>query len=472
MKVKSKQFIPSARIAVRDAQLQAAVATSTTNSDQARQAAMFAFGHAHGEQMRQQAAAAKRRALNNLPELLERAEAAMQANGIQVLWAEDGPEACQHVLDIARRHGTRRVVKSKSMLTEEIALNAALETAGIAVFETDLGEYIVQLAGEPPSHIVGPALHMSKETIRDLFVRELDMPPTDSAEAMTQFVRQRLRRQFLDADMGISGGNFIIAETGTLCLATNEGNGRMATSLPPVHVAVVGIEKIVETPEDYATLAQILARSSTGQTVTVYNHMISGPRRADEADGPEHVYVILVDNGRSAIYDGDYAEALACLRCGACLNTCPVYRATGGHAYGWVYSGPIGAIVTPLLAGLEHASPLPYASSLCGKCKAVCPVDIDIPRMLLALRRDLVEQGHGAPLWNLGMRGWALASRSPRLFDLGSRALRWGARLAPRRLPGPAGGWTRYRDLPPTPPKSFRHLWQEHQGDDEHEQSR
>lgn len=474
MKVTANNFIPSAQIAIRDPQLIAAITTSTTNSDNARQRAMAIAGHEHGEFMRQQAAAAKRRALNHLADRLEQAEAAMQANGITVLWAEDDAEARQIVLDIAQQHGTKRIVKSKSMLTEEIALNPALIAQGIEVYETDLGEYIVQLADEPPSHIVGPALHMSKDTIGDIFVRELGMPPTDNAEEMTWFVRGQLREQFLSADMGISGGNFIIAETGTLCLATNEGNGRMVTSLPPVHVALVGIEKIVERPEDYATLAQILSRSSTGQAVTVYNHMISGPRRSDEHDGPDHVYVILVDNGRSAMYASEYAEALACLRCGACLNTCPVYRAVGGgHAYGSVYSGPIGAIVTPLLTGLENASPLPYASSLCGKCKSVCPVDIDIPRMLLALRRDLVQQGHAALLWTLGMRGWAVGARSPRLFDLGGRAIRIGSRLAPhlgpQQLPGPAGGWTRYRDLPPAPQKSFRQLWQERQGDDQHE---
>ena len=470
MKVKANDFIPSAQVAISNHQLQAAITTSATNSDSQRLIAMSAFGHEHGEYMRQQAAEAKRRALNNLPDLLERAESNMQANGVQVLWAENSLEARQLVLDIARQHDTKRIVKSKSMLTEEIALNAALEAQNIEVYETDLGEYIVQLADEPPSHIVGPALHMSKETIRDIFVSELDMPPTDNAEEMTWFVREQLREKFLEADMGISGGNFIIAETGTLCLATNEGNGRMVTTLPPVHVAIVGIEKIVETPEDYATLAQILSRSSTGQTVTVYNHMISGPRRSEEEDGPDYVYVILVDNGRSDIYTSEYAEALACLRCGACLNTCPVYRAVGGgHAYGWVYSGPIGAVITPLLTGLENASPLPYASSLCGKCKAVCPVNIDLPRMLLALRRDLVEQGYSPLLWTLGMRGWSVANQSSRLFELGSRALSWGMRLAPRQLPGPARGWTRYRDLPPAAPNSFRQWWRECKGDKNHE---
>lgn len=476
MPINANNFIPIAQAALRNPHLQDAIALSTSNSANARVDAMFAAGFAHGEAMRQQAAAAKRRALRQLPELLEQAETRLRANGIEVLWAESGEEACQHVLAISKRFGVRSVVKSKSMLTEEIALNPVLEAQGIQVVETDLGEYIVQLAKEPPSHIVGPALHLSKETIRDLFVAELGMAPTDEAETMTQFVRQRLRRAFFQADMGISGGNFLIAETGTLCLATNEGNGRLVTSLPPVHVALVGIEKIVATLEDYATLAQILPRSSTGQPMTVYTHLINGPRRSDEADGPDHVIVILVDNGRSDIYTTDYAEALACLRCGACLNACPVYQSVGGHAYGWVYSGPIGAVVTPLLNGLEQATPLPHASSLCGKCKEVCPVDIDLPRMLLDLRRDLVERGHSPALWSLGMRAWAWASGSPGRFEWSGRALRLGMRLAPDRLPGPRlpgplGGWTAHRDLPSAAPKSFHQLWEEHQKAATHERS-
>ena len=470
MRVRANDFVSAARIAIRDPQLQVAVTASTTNSDTRRLEAMFAISHEHGEHMRRQAAEAKRRALRDLPQLLERAEANMLANGIQVLWAKDGPEACRLVLEIAQRHSAKRVVKSKSMLTEEIALNPALESQGLEVFETDLGEYIVQIAKEAPSHIVGPALHMSKNDIRDLFVRELGMSHTDNAEEMTQFVREILRQKFIEADIGISGGNFIIASTGSLCLSTNEGNGRMVTTLPPVHVAIVGIEKIVKTLDDYATLVQILARSSTGQTITVYNQMIHGPRRANEDDGPDHVYVILVDNGRSDIYQTKYAEVLACLRCGACLNACPVYRAAGGHAYGWVYSGPIGAVVTPLLTGLENARPLPYASSLCGKCKDVCPVDIDLPRMLLELRRDLIDQGHGALFWALAMRSWSMASQSPRLFEGGARAIRSGIRFVPPHLPGPVGDWTQYRDLPSVSSTSFRQLWRDYRKGKGHEQ--
>ena len=464
MEVKARDFIPAAQIALSDPALRAAVKRATDTAAQKRLATMFWAGRAHGDALRQQAAQARRRALRDLPALLEQAEATMQANGMHVLWAADGDEVRRLVLDIAQQHAVRRVVKSKSMVSEEVALNHALHDHGIDVLETDLGEFIVQLAGETPSHIVTPVIHKSKETIRDLFVRKLDMPPTDDAEAMTQFARRRLRRAFLEADMGISGGNFIIAETGALCLVTNEGNGRMVTTLPRVHVALVGIEKVIATVEDYATLTQILPRSSTGQTMTVYTQMIHGPRGADD-DGPEHVYVILVDNGRSDIYASGYAEALACIRCGACLNACPVYEATGGHAYGWVYSGPIGAVITPLLTGLENASPLPHASSLCGLCKEVCPVDIDLPRMLLDLRHDLDEAGHTPPAWKWGIHGWALVARSPRLFGLAARAAGLGGRFLPPSppLPPPLNGWTRTRDLPSFAPKSFRQLWADRQ---------
>lgn len=466
MKIQANNFIPTARIAIHDEDLQTAVSQGTNSAFTKRAAAMFADGEAHGETMRQQAAAIKRAALQRLPELLEQAEANMQANGIDVLWAVNGAAANQHVLDIARRHDVHAVVKSKSMVTEETGLNLALEKAGMDVLETDLGEFIVQLGEETPSHIVAPIVHKTKASIRDLLIEKAGMTPTDDVEEMTRFARRFLRQKFLEADMGVSGGNFIIAETGTLCLVTNEGNGRLVTSLPGVHVALVGIEKVIPTVEDYATLTQVLPRSATGQTMTVYTQMVNGPRRPEETDGPAHVYVILVDNGRSRIYNTDYAEALACIRCGACLNACPVYRVTGGHAYGWVYPGPIGAVLTPLFNGLEQASPLPYASSLCGLCREVCPVDIDLPRMLLDLRHDLVEAGQGGTGWNLGMRAWAWANQSPAIFNLGGKAATLGQGLLPQNLPGPLGGWTDYRTPPRFAGKSFRQLWQEREGDE------
>jgi len=467
MEVKSSDFIPLAEIAISDGDLQKAVQKGTGNAVAKRQLAVFAEGQAHGEAMRQQAAEAKRRALRDLPELLEQAERQMSANGMHVLWASDGAEVLDHVRAIAKRHAVQHIVKAKSMISEEIALNHALEAEGLNVVETDLGEFIVQIAGETPSHIVTPIIHKTKESIRDVMVRELGMPYTDDANEMAMFARRHLRDIFLKAEMGISGGNFIIAETGTLCLVTNEGNGRLCTTLPPVHVALVGIEKLVATVEDYATLTQMLPRSATGQAMTVYTQMIHGPRRPEDADGPEHVYVILVDNGRSDIYGTAYAEALACIRCGACLNACPVYQATGGHAYGWVYSGPIGAVITPLLVGIEDAAPLPYASSLCGRCKQVCPVDIDLPRMLLDLRHDAVQAKEIGAGWRLGMKLWAVGMQSPALYRFGGAMARSTMRLFGqgemiRSLPF-MDAWTKHRDFPRFAPKPFRQLWQERQ---------
>lgn len=467
----SNNFIPLAQVAIHDPDIQAALIKGTGNGVKKRVAAMTAHGPEHGEHLRQQAAAIKRRALHDLPALLEQAEANMQANGITVLWAADAEEANQHVLDIARRHGAQRITKSKSMVTEETELNKALEGAGLEVVETDLGEYIIQLNDERPSHIIAPVIHKTKESIRDIFVRELGMEPTDDAATMVAFARQKLRDIFISADMGISGANFVIAETGTLGLVMNEGNGRMVTSLPPVHVALVGIEKIAPTVDDYATLTQVLSRSGTGQNLTVYTNIINGPRRDGDADGPEHVYVIFLDNGRSDIYATKYAEALSCLRCGACLNVCPVYQAVGGHAYGGVYAGPIGAVLTPLFMGLDQAQPLPHASSLCGACKQACPVDIDLPAMLLALRHDMVEAGHDDWQWQIGLRGWAFVNSNPGRYELAGKAAALGQKAAGDHLPGPLGEWSRFRDFPAFAPKSFRQLWRDRQKAGAHEQS-
>ncbi len=317
MKVTSNTFILAAQVALLDDEMRRSVDQATTTAYQKRLNLMFEAGREHGEALRQQAAQAKRHALSRLPALLEQAEARLIANGAHVLWALDSDEVNRAVLEIIARHSVKAVVKSKSMVSEEVGLNEVLESHGIEVVETDLGEYILQLAGEPPSHIVTPVIHKSLETIRDLFVQNLNMPPTDDARHMVQFTRQILREKFLAADMGITGGNFIIAETGTLCLVTNEGNGRMVTSLPRIHVAIVGIEKVVETLEDFVTLTQVLPRSATGQAMTVYTHLYNSPRKAGETDGPEELYVIFVDNGRSEIYGTRYAQVLTWIRCGA-----------------------------------------------------------------------------------------------------------------------------------------------------------
>ena len=463
MQVQSNDFIALADIAIHNKDLQEAVGKGTRTAYNKREKAMFDHSDAHGQVMRQQAAEAKRRALRKLPDLLEQAETNLTKNGFKVEWAVDAAEANKLVLDIAKRHGVHTVTKSKSMLSEELGVNHAMEHAGLRVVETDLGEYIIQLNDEPPSHIVAPVIHKTKAEIRDIFMRELGMEHTDDAGEMVAFARQMLRDDFLNADMGISGGNFIIAETGSLALVMNEGNGRMCTSMPKVHIALVGIEKIVETVEDYTTLTQVLPRSGTGQNLTVYTNILNGPSRDDEVDGPEHVYIIFVDNGRTDVYNTNYAEALACIRCGACQNACPVYRSTGGHAYGWVYGGPIGAVLTPLYVGLENASPLPHASSLCGSCKEVCPVDIDLPRMLLDLRWDLVQAGESKTGWNMGMKMWAIGMTSPKRFSLGGVAARAGQFVMGDYMPGVLGNWTKYRDFPEFAPKSFRQLWKERQ---------
>ncbi|MCY3977206.1 MAG: LutB/LldF family L-lactate oxidation iron-sulfur protein [Chloroflexi bacterium] len=459
--VQSNDFIALADIALDNDDLQHAIGEGTRTAYYRRLDTMFAHSDEHGEFMRQQAAEAKRRALRELPDLLEKAERNLQKNGYQVEWAEDAAQANQLVLDIARRHHVRTVTKSKSMLTEELGTNHALEKAGLHVVETDLGEYIIQLAGETPSHIVGPVMHKTKSEIRDVFVRELDMQPTDNAEEMVAFARRMLREDFLSADMGISGGNFLVAETGSIGLVMNEGNGRMCTSLPRVHIAIIGIEKIVDTVEDYITLTQVLPSSSTGQKMTVYTNILNGPSHDGEADGPEHAYVILVDNGRSDIYATKYAEVLSCIRCGACQNACPVYRTMGGHAYGWVYGGPIGAVLTPLFVGLENATPLPHASSLCGSCKQVCPVDIDLPRMLLDLRWDLVREGESKAGWDAAMKMWAIGMTSPTRFALGGKAARAGQAIMGDYMPGVLGNWSKHRDFPEFAPKPFRQLWGE-----------
>ncbi len=428
-----------------------------------------AMGAVDGPRLRDQTRQMKTYVLRNLPDLLEQFEANVQANGGHVHWAQDADEANRIVLDIARQHTVQKVVKSKSMVTEEIRLNPALEAAGMQVVETDLGEYIVQLAGEPPSHIVAPVAHKRIEDIAQVMQEKLDMPPTLDPEVMCGVARATLRREFLSADMGISGCNFAIAETGTVCIATNEGNGRMVTALPRVYVAIMGIEKLVPTVEDAFLQIQALSRSSTGQQFTVYLSMTSRPRQAQDVDGPEAFHVILLDNGRSNILARGYGEALMCIRCGACLNVCPVYREIGGHAYGSTYSGPIGAVISPLLnIDVTDVDKLPSASSLCCACRDACPVKIDLPRLLLDLRSDYVHQG--VPSWfeKQAMQGFMHAMQSRRVYEsglalgsLGSNVLASLSGGTIKALPPPFSAWTSSRDFPPLAKKRFRDVWSE-----------
>ena len=467
MEVTANQFNQTAVIALEDIELQTALDRGTGNSDSRRRQTVGELPHAPA--LRQQGRGARLRALHDLPDLLEQVEQNVSANGGTVLWAADGDEANAHILDICRRHNLKRGVKSKSMATEEIELVPFLDQHGIKMTETDLGEFIVQISESHPSHIIMPVMHMTKEKIRDLFIEKLAMPYSEEAADMTRFVREYLRDGYIEADFGMSGGNFIVAETGTTVIVTNEGNGRLSTSVPRVHIAVVGIEKVIPTWEDFGTLIQMLPRSATGQRLTVYVNGFNGPAREGEPDGPEHFYLILLDNGRSEMYASEYAEALACIRCGACLNACPVYQNVGGHAYGWVYPGPIGAIVTPLLKGKENASPLPFASSLCGACKSACPVDINIPDMLLMLRRDLEHVQE--PMWKLGMKAYRFGFSHPLLFEFGGKVASLGSRAAASLLgsdpdamgnlplPYPLSGWTQNRDFPPFAKQSFHDWW-------------
>lgn len=428
-----------------------------------------AMGAIDAARLKDEVRAVREYAVSHLPELLERLETNLVANGCKVHWARDAAEANRVVREIADEHNVQLVVKSKSMTTEEIEMNAALERADIEVVETDLGEYIVQLAGEPPSHITAPVIHKRVEDISDLFVREFGTSPTTDPADLCATARTRLRGKFLRADMGISGGNFAIAETGTVCIVTNEGNGRMVTSMPRVYVAVVGIEKVVPRVEDAILLWQAAARSATGQDATVYFSMSSGPRRQGHPDGPEEMHVVLLDNGRSRVLERGYADALLCIRCGACVNECPVYREIGGHAYGrTAYSGPIGAVVTPLLAeDMRAARELPYASSLCGACLEVCPAKIDLPRLLLDLRHDLVRLGATGRGERAGMRFFAWAAKRRWMFDLVARVGRWATGVlagkdgAVRRLPPPFSAWTRSRSFPKLAARTFRERWNE-----------
>ena len=413
-----------------------------------------------GEAVRDRARAIRAHTLGHLDQYLAQFADAVEAAGGQVHWTADAAEADQIIGEIARAHNVQRVVKSKSMISEEIHLNRALEAIGCEVIESDLGEYIIQLAGETPSHIITPVIHRTKEQVGQILNEKISMPPTNEPAEMTAFVRGKMRQIFLSADMGISGVNFGVAETGTIALVANEANGRMTTSCPRLHVALMGIERLVPTLDDLSVMLQVLARSATGQKLSVYTNLITGPRRSKEADGPDELHIVLVDNGRSRILSTEVAESLYCIRCGACLNACPVYREIGGHAYGSVYPGPIGAVVTPALYGIGQWSDLPHASSLCGACRAACPVRIDLPNLLLRLRHQADRAGKTPRYLKFGLRVYRWAGMHPKLFRLGAKLFAVGSRLIAsggwiKKLPGPLSRWTQSRDFPAFASASF-----------------
>ena len=415
--------------------------------------------------VRHRAAEIRRRTIAELAAHLETFTAALRRHGVVVHRAADGAEACRTVLSLLQSHGVRRVVKAKSMVTEEIGLNPVLTAAGIEVVETDLGEFIVQLRGEPPAHITAPAIHLRREEVGRTFEQHLGLPFTTDVAEMTAAARRAMRLRFFEAEAGISGVNFGVAETGTLCLVTNEGNGRMVTSLPPLHIAVMGIERLVPSLADLNVMLEVLPRAGTGQARTSYVSLLQGPRRPGDPDGPLERHVVLVDNGRRAVGESSLAEALACIRCGACLNACPVYQEIGGHAYGSVYPGPIGSVISPALWGVARFGHLARASTLCGACRDACPVDIDLPALLLRVRAE--DTGRGRPsLWlRAGVRLFAWAIVSPGRYRWAQRLAATTTRMVPRRggwirrLPPPINGWTSTRDFPPFARRPFHERW-------------
>jgi L-lactate dehydrogenase complex protein LldF len=463
------QFRQRATIAIDDVRLQGALEGATGRFRTSREVALAELPDA--DPLRDHLKSIREATLAGLADHLETFERNATAAGSKVHWARDASEACQIVATIAQEHGVELVTKTKSMATEEIRLNQALKESGISVVETDLGEWIIQLADEPPFHIIAPAIHKTRSQVAELFTEEAGQPlPPDDIPRLTAEARRLLRAKFLASGMGISGANIGVAETGSIVLVTNEGNAEMVTSLPPVHVVVMGIEKIAPKWDDAATWLALLARSATGQPLSVYTTFITGPAQSRDADGPQEVHIVLVDNKRSDYIGTTYEEALQCIRCGACLNVCPVYREAGGHAYGSPYSGPIGAVVSPLLFGLENYEALPQASSLCGACLDVCPVRIDLPRMLLALRADEVE-GEILP-WHERLaeeaaaavlaHGWLMRLTTAALRLVQRPFVRQDHLQVPDRF-NPLGE----RQLPRLANKSFHQMWADGEFDDQ-----
>jgi len=422
------------------------------------------------ESTREEAKARRNRALAQLDVWLDTFERNATARGATVLYAQTHEEAARLIVEIGRRHGVRKATKSKSMVSEEVGLNAALSAAGITPVETDLGEYILQINdNEAPSHIIAPVIHKDKDEISDLFTRVHGTPRKTEITDLTAEARQVLRSHFLSADMGISGGNFLVAETGSVAIVTNEGNEGMCTIMPPkVHVVLTGVEKVLPTLEDLATIMRLLPRSATGQSISNYFSLLSGPRREGDLDGPEHMYFVLVDAGRTGLLGGDFQDMLRCIRCGACMNHCPVYQKIGGHAYGWVYPGPMGSVLTPSYVGLDKALDLPHAATLCGQCQVVCPVKIPLPDLLRKLRERQFERGLRPWYEKAALAGWGWAARTPSVYRLGARmaarVLRWigGERRMIRSLPL-ASGWTDQRDFPAPSGKTFMELYRQRQ---------
>lgn len=449
----SPEFKDNARGAIANDPLQAALGKLTHGFPKKRAEAAARLPEFEG--LRDEARDIKNHVLENLDLYLEAYEEKVIEMGGHVHWCSTAQDARETILDICRKAGAKTVTKSKSMISEEIAVNSYLEENGIEPVETDLGEYIIQLRKEPPSHIIAPAIHLSKEQVADTFrdahqdldaARDLDEP-----RALLEEARAKLRDKFINADVGLTGANMLIAETGTNVLVTNEGNADLTNNLPRVHIVIASIEKIVPTLEDASTILRVLARSATGQEISVYTTFCTGPKRPEDLDGPEEYHVVLLDNGRTDMIGSEFHEMLRCIRCGSCLNHCPIYKSVGGHAYGWVYSGPMGAVLIPNLIGMEEAQHLPNASTLCGKCETVCPMRIPLPRMLRKWRERQYRSEVGSAKARWSLSAWAWLAKRPSLYrplmNLGIAILgQFGGRGRFRSVPL-AGGWTSKRDL-------------------------
>jgi L-lactate dehydrogenase complex protein LldF len=463
MQVSSMHFKERAHVKLHDERLQANLKKMQGKFVNARRVALTELDDV--EATREASKAIRNRALDNLDVWLEIFEKNASARGATVLFAETPADINSLVLEIATKHGVRKIIKSKSMVSEESGLDHAIEAAGLTVVETDLGEYILQINDyEPPSHIIGPALHKSKEEVAELFQKTHGTPLRTGIDELCLEARGVLRQHYLTADMGISGGNFFVAETGSVVIVTNEGNATLTTTLPKVHVAISGIEKIVPTLEDVATLLRLLPRSATGQSISNYVDILTGHKGEGEFHGAEHMYFIVVDCGRTAVLGSDVRDALRCIRCGACMNHCPVYQNVGGHSYGWVYPGPIGSILTPMYVGLDKAQDLPAASTLCNQCGVVCPVKIPLPDLQRKLREQAFERGLRPWHERFALKMWTWAAKRPSLYALGTsigvRALNaMGGRDGMIHSLPFGGGWTQERDMPAPAGRTFRELY-------------
>ncbi|EIA0327097.1 TPA: LutB/LldF family L-lactate oxidation iron-sulfur protein [Escherichia coli] len=465
LKTSDIRFKERIRIQIQDPIMRKAVANAQERIGTNRQKMVDELGH--WEEWRSRAEQIRRHVLENLDAYLYQLSEKVTANGGHVYFARTREDATSYILKVAKEKNARKVVKSKSMVTEEIGMNAVLQEAGIPVIETDLGEYILQLAHEPPSHVVVPAIHKDRHQIRRVLHEHLGYDGPETPEAMTLFIREKIRQDFLSAEVGVTGCNFAVAETGSVCLVTNEGNARMCTTLPKTHIAVMGMERIAPTFQEVDVLITMLARSAVGARLTGYNTWLTGPREEGHVDGPEEFHLVIVDNGRSEILGSEFSDVLRCIRCGACINTCPAYRQIGGHGYGSIYPGPIGAVISPLLGGYEDFKDLPYACSLCTACNGVCPVKIPLAT-LIQKHRQVMAESEITPLTERRItRAFNYINSHPALWKVGMVAGAKTARLFIRKGKTPISvgaikEWTEARDLPSPDGESFRSWFKRH----------